>query len=68
METVMVFEKFLNLLTFLTEQHAMQVYWRVEVRLHSFFDLGTGWRRVVSFTPLPLYPQGKSIWYPLLGD
>jgi hypothetical protein len=25
-----------------------------------FFDLGTSWRWVVSFTPLPLYPRGKS--------
>jgi hypothetical protein len=37
----------------------------VEVWLHTFFDLGTRWRRVVSFTPRPLYPQGKSPWYPL---
>jgi hypothetical protein len=37
----------------------------VEVQLHSFFDLGTRWRWVVSFTPRPLYPQGKSPWYPL---
>jgi hypothetical protein len=29
------------------------------------FDLGTRWRWVVSFTPLPLYPQGKSPFYPL---
>jgi hypothetical protein len=28
-------------------------------------DLGTRWRWVVSFTPLPLYPQGNSPWYPL---
>jgi hypothetical protein len=27
-------------------------------------DLGIGWRWVVSFTFLPLYPQGKSPWYP----
>jgi hypothetical protein len=26
----------------------------------SFLGLGTSWRRVVSFTPLPLYPRGKS--------
>jgi hypothetical protein len=30
-----------------------------------FFDLGTGWRCVDSFTPRPLYPQGKISWYPL---
>jgi hypothetical protein len=28
-------------------------------------DLGTRWRWVVSFTALPLYPQGKRTWYPL---
>jgi hypothetical protein len=28
-------------------------------------DLGTRWRWVVSFTPRPLYHQGKSRWYPL---
>jgi hypothetical protein len=29
------------------------------------FDLGTTWRWVVSFTPRPLYLQGKIPWYPL---
>jgi hypothetical protein len=43
----------------------MKAYWGEDVQLHSFFDLGTRWRWVVSFTPLPLYPQGKSPWYPL---
>jgi len=28
-------------------------------------NLGTRWRWVVSFTPQPLYPWGKSPWYPL---
>jgi hypothetical protein len=28
-------------------------------------DPGTRWRWVVSFTPRPLYPKGKSPWYPL---
>jgi hypothetical protein len=37
----------------------------VEVELHAFFDLGTRCRWVVSFTLQPLYPQGKSSWYPL---
>jgi hypothetical protein len=36
-----------------------------EVQLHSFFDLGTRWRWVVSFMARQLYPQGKSPWYPL---
>jgi hypothetical protein len=35
----------------------------VEIWLHAFFDLGTRWRWVVSFTPRPLYPQGKSPCY-----
>jgi urease accessory protein UreH len=43
----------------------MKVYWGVEVQLHSSLDLGSRWRWVVSFTPPPLYPQGKSSWYPL---
>jgi hypothetical protein len=29
-----------------------------------FLDLGTSWRWVVRFTPLPLYPRGKSPRYP----
>jgi hypothetical protein len=28
-------------------------------------DLGTRWRWVASLTSRPLYPQGKSPWYPL---
>jgi len=28
-------------------------------------DLGTRWYWVVSFTTRPLYPQGKSPWYPI---
>jgi hypothetical protein len=30
-------------------------------------DFDTRWRSVVSFTIRPLYPQGKSPWYPLIG-
>jgi hypothetical protein len=30
--------------------------WCIDPR---FLDLGTSWRSVVSFTPLPLYPRGK---------
>jgi len=33
----------------LTKHHAMKTHWGVEEQLHSFFDLGTRWRRVVSF-------------------
>jgi hypothetical protein len=31
----------------------------------TFFDLGTSWRWVVSFTSRPLYSRGKSLRYPL---
>jgi hypothetical protein len=30
-----------------------------------FLDLGTSWRWVISFTPLPLYPWGKNLLYTL---
>jgi hypothetical protein len=30
-----------------------------------FLDFRTSWRWVVSFTPLPLYPRGKRLRYPL---
>jgi hypothetical protein len=43
----------------------MKAYWGVEVLFHSFFDLGTRWRWMVSFTPRPLYLQGRSPRYPL---
>jgi hypothetical protein len=33
----------------------------------TILDLGTRWRRVVSFKPLLFYPQGKSPQYPLDG-
>jgi hypothetical protein len=35
------------------------------------FDLGTTWRRVISFTLQPFYPQKREPWYPpkrRLGD
>jgi hypothetical protein len=30
-----------------------------------FLDLGSSWRRVVSFTPRPVYSRGKSLKYSL---
>jgi hypothetical protein len=42
----------------------MKEYWGEKIQLHSFFDLGTRCRGIFSFTPLPLYPQGKRTWYP----
>jgi hypothetical protein len=38
----------------------MKAYWGVKVYFHSFFDLGTRWRWVVSFTPRPLYPGERA--------
>jgi len=46
----------------LTKYHAMKTYRWVAVELHAFIDLGTRCRWVVSFTPPPLYSQGKSPW------
>jgi hypothetical protein len=48
----------------LTEHRAMKPYWGSGC-IAPRIDLGTRWRWVVSFTPRPLYPQGKSPWYPL---
>jgi hypothetical protein len=42
----------------------MKTYWGMEVQLHAFFDLGSRWRWVVSFTPRPLCPQEKNLRYP----
>jgi hypothetical protein len=42
----------------LTEHHAMKAAPRI-------LGLGIRWRWVVSFTPRPLQPLGKSPWYPL---
>jgi hypothetical protein len=46
----------------LTEHHAMKTYWGSEGIAQRILELGTRWRWVVSFTPRPLYPQGKSPW------
>jgi hypothetical protein len=43
----------------------MKAYWGSGDITPCILDLSTRWRRVFSFTPLPLYPQGKSPWYPL---
>jgi hypothetical protein len=48
----------------LIKHHAMKMYGEVKVYVHhSYFS--NRWRRVVSFKPLSLYPQGNSPWYPL---
>jgi hypothetical protein len=43
----------------------MKDYWGSGCIVPRILDLGTRWRWVVSLTPRPLYPQGKSHWYPL---
>jgi hypothetical protein len=43
----------------------MKAYWRSRGRAPHILDLGTRWRRVVSFTLRFIYHQGKSPWYPL---
>jgi hypothetical protein len=43
----------------------MKAYWGSGDIAPRILDLGTRWRWAVSFTSLPLYPQGKSPWYPL---
>jgi hypothetical protein len=43
----------------------MKAYWGSGSIAPRILDLGTSWRCVVSLTPRPLYPQGKSPWYPL---
>jgi hypothetical protein len=49
----------------LTKHHAINTYWGIVGVAPRNLDLGTRWRWVVSFTPRPLYPQGKSPRYPL---
>jgi len=44
----------------------MKAYWGIAGIAPSFFDLGTRWRWVVSFTPRLLNPRGKSSWYRLV--
>jgi hypothetical protein len=48
-----------------TEHHAMNAYWGSGGMAPRVLDLCTRWRWVISFTPRPLYLQGKSPWYPL---
>jgi hypothetical protein len=43
----------------------MNAYWGSGGIASRILDLGTRWKWVVSFTPRPLYPKGKSPWYPL---
>jgi hypothetical protein len=43
----------------------MKEYWGSGSIAPHILHLGIRWRFVVSFTPLPLYPQGKRPWYTL---
>jgi hypothetical protein len=49
----------------LTKHYAIKTYGGSGCIDPRFLDLGTSWRWVVSFTPLPLYPRVKSPLYPL---
>jgi hypothetical protein len=48
-----------------TQHHAKKAYCESGCIVTRITDLSTRWRCVVSFTPRPFYPQGKSPWYPL---
>jgi hypothetical protein len=43
----------------------MKAYWGNGGIATRIIDLGIRWRSVVSFMTRPLYPQGKSPWFPL---
>jgi hypothetical protein len=45
---------------FLTEHHAMKVYWGSGGIAQRILDLDTRWRWVVSLTPRPLYPRERA--------
>jgi hypothetical protein len=44
----------------------VKAYWGNDGIAPLILDLGTRWRWVASFTPRPLYPQGKNAWYSLV--
>jgi hypothetical protein len=48
-----------------TKHHAMKAFRGSGGIAPCIIDHGTRWRWVVGFTPRPLYPHGKSPWYPL---
>jgi hypothetical protein len=49
----------------LTKHHVMKTYWQSGVIAPRILWPRHRWRWVVSFTPRPLHPQRKSLWYPL---
>jgi len=42
-----------------------KAYWGTGSTASHILDFSTRWRWEVSFTPQPLYPHGKSCWFPL---
>jgi hypothetical protein len=51
-------------ISLLFKYHNIKMYWGSGSIAPCNLNLGTRWRWVVSFTPRPLYPWGKSPWYP----
>jgi len=47
------------------EHYIMKAYWGSAGMAPCILDFSTRWRWVVSFMAWLLYPQGKSICYPL---
>jgi len=47
----------------LTKHHTLKTYRGSGGIASRISNLSARWRRVVSFKPRPLYPQGKSPWY-----
>jgi hypothetical protein len=43
----------------------MKAYWGSGSVASRILDFDNRWRWVISFSPRPLYPQGKILWYPL---
>jgi hypothetical protein len=48
------------------KQHAINSIWEWSYK-PTHFNLGTGWRRIFSFTLQPIHPPGKFPWYLLDG-
>jgi hypothetical protein len=46
----------------------LKMYWVSRGTAPRILNLGTWWRQVISFTPPPLYPRGKSCRYQLDTD
>jgi hypothetical protein len=53
---------------FLTEHHAMKAYWGSGSRAPRILDLGTRWRRVVSFTPGHFTARERASGIHWIGD